>query len=335
MTFIFGVSMKGSQYKIRLGDCMEIMKEIPDHSVDLVLCDPPYGLMPKSQWDKSLPLDQLWEEYERICKPNGIILIFGIEPFASMVRVSNINNYRHDWIWKKSKTGWLNCRTEPLRDHENIMVFYSSDIKTDRSKYFTEIKDYLIEERKKAEAAGYSMKNVLGNAMAKHYFTRFSKWNLPTEEAYLKLQSTGFFLRPYSEIRAEYEKEWNVTYNPQMTAGEPYKGGGHDSRKTVYGSKTVHATDNQGIRYPTQILEFAPDKDKLHPTQKPVKLLEYLIRTYTNPGETVLDNTAGSGSTGVAALNTGRIFIGVEADGKYYEIMRARLENQEKGKIRI
>ena len=323
-------------YEIYQGDCMEIMKGIPDRSVDLVLCDPPYGVLSKCDWDIPLSWDDLWLEYERVCKPGGVIAIFGTEPFASMVRVGNLKRYRYDWIWKKTlPVGWMRSNYEPLRDYECIMVFRTSDIKTDRSQYYMEIKDYMIAEKEKMLDAGYVITEVLGNFMGKHYFTRHPQFSFPKEEDYKKLQRTGFFQRPYAELKKLYKderKRWKadktITYHPQMGEGVPYKAGAHSVSGGIYGSVSVPTIENDGSRHPRQVLEFPSDKEKYHPTQKPVALLEYLIKTYTDPGEVVLDNTAGSGSTGVAAINSGRRFIGIEIDPAYYEIMKNRLEER-------
>ena len=313
-----------------LGDCLEKMKDIPDGSVDLVLVDPPYGVT-ACKWDTVIPLEPLWEQYERIVKSNGIIVIFGSEPFSSTVRMSNIKRYKYDWIWKKSNsTGFLSAKKQPLRVYENIMVFYSSDIMSDTTLFFERSKDYLIGEKEKAEAAGYNMKEVLGNFMGSHYFTRKTQFAFPKREDYEKLQSTGFFQREYDEAKREYDEAKRMTYNPQFTQGKPYEVKAHKQKEHVYGyDETYHTNNEDGKRYPLNVIEFKNEMNGYAPTQKPVPLLEYLIKTYTNEGETVLDNCMGSGSTGVACIKTGRKFIGIEKDEKYFDIAKMRIEEAE------
>lgn len=228
---------------IKQGDCLELMKDIPDGSVDMILCDLPYGTT-RNKWDSIIPLEELWSQYERIIKDNGCIALFAQTPFDKVLGASNLKLLKYEWIWQKDNgTGFLNAKKMPLKLHENILIFYKKP----------------------------------------------------------------------------------PTYNPQMRKGfKPYsqKSGKGSSN---YGEQVRVITENNGDRYPVDIIEFKRDKDKLHPTQKPVALLEYLIETYTNKGETVLDNCMGSGSTGVACHNTNRNFIGFELDQKYFEIAKERL----------
>lgn len=231
------------------GDCLELMKEIPDGIVDMVLADLPFGTS-SNRWDAVIPFQPLWEQYERIIKPNGAIALFGCEPFSTTLRASNLTAYKYDWIWDKhSVNGFLNAKKRPLKRYENICVF----------SYGTP-----------------------------RYF-------------------------PQMEIRGTARKKGN--YNRKAGDGDG-----------VYGRHKNIATENNEY-YPTDILSFsnADHTKKLHPTQKPVPLLEYLIRTYTNEGETVLDNTMESGSTGVAAVNTSRNFIGIELDRGYFETAKSRI----------
>ena len=229
-------------------DCLEGMKDIPDESLDMILCDLPYGTT-KNRWDSIIPLNLLWEQYNRIIKDNGAILLFSQIPFTSILSMSNIKMLRYEWIWKKQQgTGHLNARKMPMKAHENILVFYKKP----------------------------------------------------------------------------------PTYNPQMRHGKPYicKSG---RCSTNYGRQHSVVTVNNGGRYPLDVLDFASEKG-LHPTQKPVALFEYLINTYTNPGETVLDNCIGSGTTAIACINTGRNYIGYELDEKYYSIAIQRIEGHRKNK---
>lgn len=242
--------------KLLQGDCLELMKDIPDKSIDMVLCDLPYGTS-ANKWDTILPFDKLWESYERLISDTGVIVLFGSEPFSSFLRTSNLRLYKYDWKWEKpSGANFLNFKYQPAKVHEDIMVF--------------------------------------------------------------------------SKAASSYSKRGNMTYHPQMEKGEPYKqtsGKQRDSHSnsTVRSPIKQVVTDNAGERYPRSIQKFSLDKDKYHPTQKPTALLEYLIRTYSDGGGIILDNCMGSGSTGVACINTGRNFIGIELDKKYFDIAQSRI----------
>ncbi len=251
--------------KLLYGDCLELMKDIPDKSVDMILCDLPYGTT-ACKWDNVIPFEPMWEQLNRVIKDNGAIVLFGSEPFSSYLRMSNIKYYKYDWIWDKERGyGFANANKMPMKSHEIISIFYKK---------------------------------------------------LPV-------------------------------YNPQKTKGKPYKTNGgmrKNSIKTLSGDKIQNhnrsnivsfyrsETTNNGDRFPLSIIKFKRDNDKHHPTQKPVSLLEYLIKTYTLENETVLDFTMGSGSTGVACVNTNRNFIGIELDEKYFEIAKDRIEQAEKDK---
>ncbi len=241
------------------GDCLEIMKDIEDESIDMILCDLPYGTS-ACKWDSVIPFEPLWEQYSRIIRPFGAIVLFGSEPFSSALRLSNLDMYKYDWKWEKPNgANFLNFKYQPAKVHEDIMVFGKS--------------------------------------------------------------------------ATSYSKNGNMIYNPQMTEGTPYnqKSGqqrqdnGHVLGSTVRSPIKQVYTENNGTRYPRSIQRFPLDKDKLHPTQKPVALLEYLVRTYTNEGDIVLDNCMGSGSTGVACINTNRRFIGIELDENYFNIAKERI----------
>lgn len=229
------------------GDCLEFMKEIPDGSVDMVLCDLPYGTT-QCKWDIIIPFAQLWNHYDRIVKETGAICLFGAEPFSSYLRLSNIENYKYDWVWDKIKgTGFLNAKKQPMRNHELISVFYRKQ----------------------------------------------------------------------------------PTYNPQKTKGHPKKISfrGNHLQTDVYGEMKNNYRYESTERYPRSILEFSTDtqNSSLHPTQKPVSLCQYLIKTYTNEGDTVLDNCMGSGTTGVAAVSLKRKFIGIELNEQYFTKAKKRI----------
>ena len=232
------------------GDCLEKMKEIPDKSIDMILCDLPYGTTSKNKWDIVIPFDGLWKAYNRIIKDNGAILLFGQPPFSSELIVSNKEMFRYEWIWQKTlPQGFLNSNRMPLRATENVSVFYKK---------------------------------------------------LPT-------------------------------YNPLMKDGKPYDKGIRKANCTTnYGDfRETIAKNETGRRFPINVIKFsnANHQNIFHPAQKPVPLLEYLIKTYTKEGDTVLDNCMGSGSTGVACANTGRDFIGIELDDNYFQIAEKRIND--------
>ena len=232
-----------SKHKLILGDCLEELKKISDKSVDIVLTDPPYGTT-QNKWDSIIPLELMWNELKRIIKDNGCVALFGNEPFSSNLRMSNIKDYKYDWVWnKKAFSNQMMAKKQPLRIVENIIIFNS--------------KIYKPQNLKKLEKL--------------------------TKQGLKKTDNIGSFKR---------EKQYFQEYT----------------------------------NYPRNILEFSKDKPSQHPTQKPVALLEYLIKTYTNENDTVLDFTMGSGSTGVAAKNLNRKFIGIEKDQNYFNIAKDRIE---------
>jgi DNA (cytosine-5-)-methyltransferase len=246
---------------LQQGNCLDLMKSLEDKSVDLILCDLPYGTT-RNKWDSVIDLELLWEQYNRVIKERGAILLFAQTPFDKVLGVSNLKNLRYEIIWQKTApTGFLNAKKMPMKAHENILVFYKK---------------------------------------------------LPT-------------------------------YNPQMTKGHPRKVSSKASRSNSanrHTKKSLNGESNYGVfaneiegydsteRYPLSIQVFAKDqqKENYHPTQKPVALLEWLLKTYTNEGDLVLDNCMGSGSTGVACVNLNRNFIGMELTEQYFEIAKERIE---------
>lgn len=242
-----------SEIKLLHGDCIELMKSVPPKSIDMILCDLPYGTT-RCKWDNPIPFAPLWEQYNRIIKDNGAIVLFGNGMFTANLMNSNRKMWRYNLVWVKSTvTGFLNAKKMPLRQHEDICIFYKK---------------------------------------------------LPT-------------------------------YNPQKTSGHKRKVSLITQHK-----ENCKMTENYGKhdfcnydsteRYPTSVLSFKTDKQKssLHPTQKPVALLEYLIKTYTDEEGNVLDNCMGSGSTGVACIRTNRNFIGIELEESYYKISEERIQSE-------
>ena len=242
------------------GDCLEVMDELIEKGikVDCILTDPPYGNS-SCNWDKIIPFDGMWNKINKLIKDNGAIVLFGSEPFSSRLRMSNIDKFKYDWIWKKAKpTGFVHSKNMPLKDFENIMVFSNGSI---------------------------GHKNLLGDKRM-----IYNPQGVIECKRKIKRNTKGF------EGKFERESQTNE-YIGEFT------------------------------NFPKMIIEFSNVIQKtVHPTQKPVELLEYLIKTYTNENETVLDFTMGSGSTGVACLNTNRKFIGIEKDDKYFEIAKERIE---------
>ena len=232
------------------GDCLELMKDIPNKSIDMILCDLPYGTT-QCKWDSIIPFKPLWEQYNRIIKDNGAILLFSSQPFTSSLIMSNIKMFKYEWIWQKTHPkGHLNAKKMPMRAHENIEVFYRKP----------------------------------------------------------------------------------PTYNPQMTHGHKKKKEKtnyirESNGDSCYGREVRNTSYDSTDRYPLDVQVFSNGNQskKMHPTQKPVELLEYLIKTYTNEGDLVLDNCMGSGTTGVACCNLNRRFIGIEKEDIYFQIAKERI----------
>jgi site-specific DNA-methyltransferase (adenine-specific) len=241
-----------SQNKVSLinGDCLVEMKKIDDNSIDMILCDLPYGVT-KNKWDEIIPFDKLWEQYNRIIKLNGAVVLFGSQPFTTMLISSNTKFFRYGLVWEKNKfSDFLNARRKPMKTNEDICLFYKRQ----------------------------------------------------------------------------------PTYNPQYWYSTPYKRWNTQKavdKQTNYGSHKKNVAKSDGRRLPTTVLKFNRVERPAHPTQKPVDLLEWLIKSYTNEGENILDNCMGVGSTGIAAKKNNRNFIGIELDETYFNKAVEFIENQE------
>jgi DNA modification methylase len=322
--------------KVTQGDCLEVMREIPDKSVDMILCDLPYGTTQNS-WDSEIPLDCLWEQYKRIIKDNRPILLTAQTPFDKVLGASNLPMLRYEWLWiKDTPTGHLNAKRMPMKKHENILVFYEdlNKAKTKKTDDHQFLRRYFLEELSRTGLSRREIKDILGNDMASHYFTEKSQWSLPTLDNYKKLQSTGYFVKEYSYLKQIYTNEKvrinsemrdNFTYNPQGLIKKEVATTrkGRNGNGSNYGKSDKDAVQEY-TGYPNDVLYFNREVG-FHPTQKPVALFEYLIKTYTNEGEVILDNCIGSGTTAVAAINTGRQFIGIEREPEYVEIANKRI----------
>ena len=232
------------------GDCLEVMKKIPDSSIDAIITDPPYGTT-ACKWDSVIDFDLMWEQLNRIIKPNGAIVLFGSEPFSSALRMSNIKNYKYDWIWEKTtKTNHLNAKRQPLRRTECVSVFYNTQ-------------------------PTYNPQGII--------------------------------------------KKIKLNFRPNH-----FK---YNKGEKIYGKQNEHNKKSNYTNYPDNIIKASnPNNKSLHPTQKPVALMEYLIKTYTNEGEKVLDFTMGSGSTLIACDNLNRKGIGIEMDEAYFKIAQQRIK---------
>lgn len=325
--------------KLYKGDCLEIMPKLPEKSVDLILCDLPYGVT-ECKWDSVIPFEPLWAEYKRVLKMGGTAVLFGNQPFTSQLINSNLNDFLHIWYWKKNyATGHLLAKYQPLRNIEEICVFRCNSPTKNNEGLHENLRKYFFDELKKSGLKRKDIDKILNCKMSSHYFTRGQQFEIPSEEKYKTLQAeTGFFQRPFEDIRAEYLGEKSKssnqhTYNPQgVTDMEKPRLKNEKNAGNIYAGVKPKIYKQTKTGYPKNLLEIkgvTVDKNRLHPTQKPVELLEYLIKTYSNEGETVLDNCMGSGSTGVACKNTNRNFIGIELDEKYFNIACNRLEERQ------
>lgn len=253
-------------YTLYKGDCLEEMKKIEDGSVDMILCDLPYGTT-DCAWDSVIPLSELWGAYKRVAKKNAPVVLTASQPFTSTLLISNIDDFKVEWIWKKNAgSNFGTVKFQPMKEHESVLVF-----------------------------------------------------------------SNGGGRVPYFPVMQERSDTGKKIMERGIKSKATQKGLG------VYGSGALHSEyDNshldKKLRYPSSVQMFNRQRG-LHPTQKPVALMEYLIRTYTNEGDVVMDNCMGSGTTGVACANTGRNFIGIDRDDKYFEIAKSRIEQAFDGRL--
>ena len=253
-------------YTLYNDDCLNILSQLPDNSIDMVLCDPPYGTT-ECSWDSVIPIDEMWTQLKRVIRPFKAIVLFGQEPFSTMLRYHNISDYKYDWIWVKNRpTNFAHAKNQPMKKHELISVFSDG-----------------------------------------------------------KIAHSNLSLR-----RMEYNPQGLIDIEEkQVKARTSYDG-------TVISSRPSHGDFVRNkTGYPNTILEYAKDNDTFHPTQKPIALLEYLIKTYTSENETVLDFTFGSCSTGIACLNTDRNFIGIERDPTYFNKGKEWMDTLNARKINV
>jgi len=263
-------------FELWCGDCLEEMNKIADESVDLILCDLPYGTTDRKgveekgnnrllKWDTVIPLDLLWEQYRRILKPLGTVALTADQPFTSMLILSNLDWFKYEWIWKKQKTtGFLLANYRPMKETEDVVIFSPGG----------------------AAAASRNGKNMTYN--------------------------------PQGLIEKKVKKKNNAKRLGKFL---------HNPEHMGSNNKLLHETEyeQKWTNYPSEIIEFGLDRSVIHPTQKPVALMEYLIKTYSNEGDTVLDNCMGSGTTGVACKKTNRNFIGIEKESEYFTQAKERI----------
>ena len=318
------------------GDCLIESDKIESGTVDLILTDLPYGTTACS-WDEIIPFDPMWKMFYRILRPNGFIVLTASQPFTSKLVSSNIKNFSHNWVWNKKRgTGHLLAKKRPMMASEDIVVFtneHSHDF-TFRSplrKYAKKLFKNLDKKRKEVFAD-------MGNQSSCHFIrTESTQFSLCTEKCYNSLielyniDKLDFFIE-YNNLKTE-NLEWLEsfprTYNPQMRKREKARVSKNNGNTDVYGNNDVYDGQVLEEKYPINIIEFDKSGHSNmihHPTQKPIALMEYLIKTYTDEGMTVFDATMGSGSTGVACVNTNRDFIGIEQDENYFKIAENRIK---------
>ncbi len=324
-------------------NCFDVFPKIKDKSIDLFVLDLPYG-QTACAWDTCIDLNKMWIEIKRIMKPSAIICFFCTTKFGYTLIKSNEKWFKYDLVWQKSrKVGFLSANKRQLRNHENIYVFNNDnndDYNEDKEQSKYDLNINLVNYSKKIlKYIGKNKKEIIKNIKVTDHFFRYSRGNfsLPIEKNYKKLielykidKMKGFL--KFKDMLEKWEKIPAIphTYNPQKTEGKPYK----PNRKTetnVYGTIKLTNNENKGDRHPTSIIEntilkYNNPHKTIHRTEKPIGLLEYLIKTYSNEGDTVMDFCAGSLSCGMACYNTKRKFIGVEMDKTNYDLGLERIK---------
>ena len=284
------MDIKTEKYWLMEGNCLDRMKEIPDHSVDMILCDLPYGVT-HCEWDSVIPFDRLWEQYQRVLKPYGNCLLFGTQPFISDVINSNRQSFSHVWYWiKNSVTGALNARRQPLRCIEEVAVFVCNIPSKTFGEGYSKAREYLREQKRLSGLSCQQLRDLDG---------------------------------PMPKV-----EERKAVYNPQGVRELRKEKVKRNQSKSIWRELKSDTYTQKMTGYPRHILRFDTDVTRLHPTQKPVDMLAYLIRTYSDDDAVVLDNCMGSGSTGAACAKTGRRFIGIEMDPHYFEVSCNRIEKE-------
>lgn len=335
--------------KLLYGDCMEWLPKLPGGQTSLILADLPYNIT-DAEYDKNIiPLPELWQEYKRILQPGGIVALFASQPFTTKLINSNPAWFKYCWYWDKvCSTGALFAKVQPMRRIEEILIFQKPidwlvipEVKA--------IQEYLYQGKEKAGLTAPKLHKLFNSHMGRHYFTN-SQWVMIPKRDYEKLQAAAsdIFTLPYSQMERAYRAACqrykldngtaSMRYFPQgvYKLDKPIQNG--VKRTEIYKKNTKASYLQEFSGYPSNVIQIASQTNEIanskrvHPSQKPVALLEYIIKTYTKAGELVVDNTMGSGSTGVAAINTGRGFIGIELDGGYYNAAVKRIKEAKQQK---
>ncbi len=305
------------------GDCMELFKNIDDNSIDLILCDPPYGTMygdfgqdngenrnrknlnKIGKWDIALDTDRMLEECTRVLRPNGKCILFSQEPFTSELITKQTVDlpFSYPMYWLKNCSGNVLGAKKNCLQYVEVMLLFKKKVYGDEVYAESNVRAYLKEEFNKTGLTMAQINKLLGcSSMASHYFGDGRQFAIPTEKYYKKLQETGYFKKHYEEIKNAKKVDYPSVFNLN----------GANSKSNVF--QYAKPSSNKSV----------------HPTQKPTELLEDLLKTFSNEGDTVLDFTMGSGSTGVACMNTNRNFIGIEKDEDYFNIANNRIEQAQK-----
>ena len=322
-------------FQIYNDNCFNAFKLIKNNSIDLFLLDLPYGCT-GCVWDIPIDLNKMWKEIKRTIQPNGRIIFFCTAKFGFKLIESNPLWFTTDLIWEKNNsTGFLSSKKCILRRHENIYIFNKNNKDDLQNEFNLNLREYSKNLLNYINKPSTQINKELGHRKAEHFFrhstTQFSLATNTTYNELIKKYNIDKFKNfiKYPELKSMWAKNSKLmTYNPQMSEGKPYQiKGGKIKPGTIYNHAERTPLVNNGTRYPTSILKFNSASNTVHATQKPIKLLEYLIKTFTNKNDLICDFTMGSGSCGVACINTERRFIGVEKDKAFFEIASNRLNN--------
>ena len=304
---------------LRYGDTIEQMKLIPDKSIDFICCDLPYGTT-ACAWDIIIPFDKLWEQYKRIIKDKGVIVLFGSEPFSSLLRTSNLGWYKYDWIWEKNNAGNFQLvNYQPLKIHETISVFYNETPNM-------EFANIMVENMKRLNLKQIDISKLelsRTGGMTGWVTNKMNGSQLPTEQQWGKICNLFGIENKYNEILSTVKR---ITYNLELDDTELILS--NKGKAGTLGHLSSESKRDNYIQtktgYPKSILKYDRENG-LHPTQKPLELMKYLIKTYSNEDDVVMDNCMGSNTTGLACKELNRQYIGIEKDKNYYDVSVSRV----------